>query len=35
MRLRRDGLRPAVVLAEQAENDKHLASRGITHLLRP
>ena len=35
MRLRRDGLRPAVVLAEQAEDDKHLAARGITHLLRP
>jgi hypothetical protein len=28
-------VRPAVVLAERAEDDKHLATRGITHLLRP
>jgi endo-1,4-beta-mannosidase len=35
MRLRREGARPAVVLAARAEDPSYLATRGITELLRP
>jgi hypothetical protein len=35
MRLRAQGERPAVVLAERAEDAAHLAARGIARTVRP
>lgn len=34
MRLRQQGVRPAVILAAQAEDESHLAARGIKELIR-
>ncbi|MFC8431324.1 glycosyl hydrolase [Streptomyces sp. NPDC057253] len=34
MRLRQQGVRPAVVLAERAEDESYLAARGIKELIR-
>ncbi|NUT27660.1 MAG: cellulase family glycosylhydrolase [Streptomyces sp.] len=35
MRLRTEGVRPAVVLADRAEDTEHLAARGIREVVRP
>ncbi|MFG2372790.1 glycosyl hydrolase [Streptomyces sp. NPDC048504] len=35
MRLRTEGVRPAVVLAERAEDEGYLAARGIKEVVRP
>ncbi|MEU1168052.1 hypothetical protein ABZ372_50800, partial [Streptomyces sp. NPDC005921] len=35
MRVRAEGVRPAVVLAERAADGHHLAARGIRELIRP
>lgn len=34
MRLRQEGVRPAVVLAERAEDESYLSARGINELIR-
>jgi hypothetical protein len=34
MRLRAEGVRPAVVLAERADDEAYLAARGIKEVVR-
>lgn len=33
MNLRQEGVRPAVILAEQAEDEGYLAARGVKELI--